>query len=297
MREFRNVRTPVFVPTEDGAAAVVRAARRRRLRQASVGVATTLVVLGGSIGYTMSNQASGNTDRLDVTNGGQHHRPASERVLVPTRAGHPIPAASAHSSSHPNPGLPAPPSSVGAVGGGTAQPPVVTRPRPSPASPPATHWRAPHRVSPITHSSGRIRATDVCRDDATDAGSGWCVRYTGPASAVRGNNVTLSGEVCRLTAFSAATIRFSTTREIDLEVNDTSNGADVKLWKAGEGVHYRSPGRSVTVSPGSCLVWRSAWDTRDERGFVVPPGDYNVGFSIASNLFLSGIGTSITVTD
>jgi hypothetical protein len=154
---------------------------------------------------------------------------------------------------------------------------------------------AASRRSPIHRGTGTIGSNDLCSDDATDAAAGWCVRYVGPDTVRRGHTTALSGEVCRRSGAAAATLRFTSGREIDMSVTD---GAGSVFWQAGEGVHYASPGATVTVGSGQCLVWSSSWDTRDRNGLHVPPGTYYLGFAVeTAGTSLSSVGVSITVTD
>lgn len=292
---------PVFVATDEGATTVLRAARRRRLQQVTAVAGVTVVLAGGSVGFALHRAGNG-TDRLSVAEG-----PAPVRSILPGPA-----SAAPSPPSLPGPtARPVPSASTATTGGGTASHSggqagsaagTVTRRssggEAAPSSPPpSTHWSRPDRVSPIWRTRASIPSTDLCQDDTADATAGWCVRFLGPSTARRGHAVTVSAEVCRLGEFNAATIRFTSTREINLSVGRyRTDGRYASDWRAGEGVRYDKPGGSVRVGGGECLVWHSTWDTRDREGFVVPPGTYDVPFHLDSDVGLYGSG-QITVTD
>jgi hypothetical protein len=257
----------------------------------------TVVLAGGTVGFAAHRSGSGGSDRLSVAEG-----PAPVESILPGPASAlPTPTARA--------GAPAPTAATGggAVTAGSASTGSAagTAPRQSGAGiagpsgpPPSTTRSRPDRVSPIWRTRGSIATTDLCQDDTGDATGGWCLRFLGPDTARRNHDVTVSAEVCRLAAFNAATLRFTSTREIDLTVGRyRNNGSYQRAWRAGEGVRYEKPGGSVRVASGECLIWHSTWDTRDLEGFVVPPGTYDVPFQIeAANTSLYGSG-QIQVTD
>lgn len=248
---------PVFLATQEGADEAVARGRRRRVTSglaalSAAGAVTAVVVLAPW-------QDLGVRDTLS---------PAKQPTPVVSDARErprPVPSAS-------------PTSSVAA----RPQPPLASRLQPTAAPPtarasrdaaPATRpGRAP-APSPITRGTARLPTGDLCGQDEA-AATGWCTRYTGPTTATRGEPVTLSMELCRLEAFPAASVSFATTREISLRVAD---------WEAGRGTSYRSPGRTVTIQPGSCLTWASTWDTRDRDGYLALPGEYTIGFGVETS--------------
>jgi hypothetical protein len=282
---------PTFVATEEGADAVVGAARRRRARQVVGLTSVSAFVAAGLAGTLLLYPRTDGTDRLQATQGPRDKQTVSTASPSISRTPAGVPDQS------PTAAPPAVGPSVGPSTSPLTVPPGTAGPHPT-APPPSTHWSSPRRVSPIHRTKGSISSTDVCNDDPSDATSGWCVRYLGPTAAHRGHPTTVSAELCRLNAFGSATLTFTSTREIALEVDGPgSNSTTHKDWQAGEGVRYRSRGTAVTVAGGRCLVWSSTWDTRDEQGFVVPPAGYQVYFTIqTTGPSFSGSG-SIDVTD
>ena len=272
---------PVFVPTAEGAEAVVRAARRRRRLQAAAATGAAAAVILGAAGSLAFGGPSPSADRLDTTNGGVAHSPSPLPSSAATTPPAPLAGSHVAVSVAPRP-----------VGSTTVVPPgadgSAVTPRPVKSVQPAER-------SPITHGSGSIAADDLCSDNSGFAAFGWCVRYVGPSTVKRGHVTTLSGELCRLASYPAASISFTSTREVDMYVEDSRGTAK---WQAGQGISYRRPGRTTTVAGGSCIVWSSPWNTRGPDGFLVPPGDYGVSIGIEStNTNLPSVGTSIQVVD
>ena len=269
---------PIFVPTEEGAAQVLRAARRRRRRQAAAAAGAVAAVVVGATAMTFGGP-SPTADRLDTINGGLAHTPASSPS---TPSPSTVPSSHIAASVAPLPRV----SSTTVVAphkGATVS-----------SARPAGSVRRTDR-SPITTSKGTIASGDLCSDNSGYAAFGWCVRYTGPQTVRRGFVTTLSGEVCRLASYPAATITFASTREVDLRVLDQQTNTK---WQAGQGINYRRPGRSVVVAGGSCIVWSSPWNTRGPDGLLVPPGDYSASVSVeSSDTSLPSVGTGIRVID
>lgn len=288
-------RPPVFIATDEGATAVLRAARRRRWRQASAVAGVTVVLAGGSVGVAVQRAGHGGSDRLTVADG-----PAPAQSILPGPASaYPTPTARAVSP------LPTAATGGGTVSGrgahqgsvaGTTSGAGGAAVEPS-SPPPSTHYSSAERVSPIWRTRGTIATTDLCSDGYGDIGSGWCIRFLGRFTAKRGHDVTVSASFCRMAEFDARTLKFKSTREIDMSIGRVDNSGNYKAaWHAGEGVHYSKPGGSVRMSGGECFIWHSTWDTRDAEGFVVPPGSYQVQFQLETDDYLYG-GGDIQVTD
>lgn len=286
---------PVFIATDEGATAVLRAARRRRWRQASAVAGVTVVLVGGSVGFAVHRAGHGGIDRLSVAEGPTpvHSIPPGPASALPTptaRAVSPVPSAATGGGT-----VTEGSGRQGSVAGTTSGPGGTVVEPSSP--PPSTHYSQAERVSPIWRTRGSIPTTDLCSDGYGDIGSGWCIRYAGRSTAKRGHDVTVSAKVCRMAEFDAQTLKFHSTREINMSVGRYDNDGKYRAaWQAGEGVHYTKPGGSVRMSGGDCFVWHSTWDTRDTEGFVVPPGSYTVQFNLETDVALYG-GGEIQVTD
>ena len=265
---------PQFLPTTEGADQVVRRGNRRRLRSA-VTTGTGLLAVAG------------------VVVAAPWQGTAARDSLVPARDPLPSPVVTTATPAGTTPPLTASQSPgaapVGAAAAPTAAPSEVPRARPTAAAP-ARRTAVQAAGSPITRGTSTIAAGDLCPDEGSQAAQGWCLRYTGPATARRGRPVTLSGELCRLASFPAATVTFSSSREVLLDVQGTG-------WEAGRGQGTAGTGRTVTVGGGSCLTWASTWDTRDAEGFLVLPGTYGVDLGVeAASPSVSTTG-SLQVTD
>jgi hypothetical protein len=264
---------PTFHATDSGATDAVRRGNRLRLRSATatlgtVGLLTAVVLLAPWRGPT-------GVDALT---------PARDPAPRPAPSG----AASGLPGSTPTPSPKTPEQAPLAPASPAA---ALGSPSPVPTSVPSATSAV--RTSPITRSTSTIRSDDLCQEDPTAAAAGWCLRYTGPATARRGHPVALSQALCRLGTHPAATVTFRTTREALLSVS--GGAAD---WAAGQGERYTSPGRTVTVPPGTCLVWTSSWDTRGRDGFLVTPGTYDVAAGVEStDLALPSTSTTLRVTD
>lgn len=264
-----------FLPTDDGATAVLRAGRRRRLAKLTGAGSSTLAV---ALGIVL------------VLSGGQGSQPDQ---LVPAEDS-PSPTVSASARPAPSP------SPVASAARGQARAsegpldPVLGTPAPGATSaPPAQHRTAAKRVSPITRVTRAMDQGDLCDGDPNVAAYGYCLRAFDPGVVHRGQTVALGGEVCVPATGRTTTMQPETTREADIRVS-SSFGV---LWQGGEGVRYTRPGPTITVEPGTCVGWTSPWDTRDRDGFVVPPGTYDLTLGIGANSGVSTWGGTITVED
>ncbi len=268
--------TEPFVPTKDAADTVLRRGRQRR--RAKVVGATGSSLLTLLVAVVLVNRAG-------VVDG-------QEQRLIPAST---APSDVATALAAPNPKVLAPSASPSPQTVASPGPLDQLTATPTPgatAPPPAQERRTSRRTSPIRRGTGTIGATDVCRDGATVASRGACVRALPIPAVRRGVPVSLGGEFCVLAASQPQTVQFPDTREIDLSVS----GPGAVLWEGGEGIRNTRPGREVTVQPGRCLRWTSVWDTRDREGFVVPPGDYLFVFRISTD-FGASIESTVTVVD
>lgn len=265
-----------------GADAVLAAARVRRLRRAlasggaALGLAVVPLVVVASAGGPRN-------DSLVAVSPSATSQPSE----APASAS---PSASA-SSSDPTPSTPSGAASP------TSSPPAVPEASEDPESPvisrPSTTPRPPRQsaAAPVTRSSSTIETGDLCNDGLTDATSSWCARYTGPATARRGQTVLLSFELCRYPTAGNATI----TYEGELEIDAYVGSHDTPDWRAGQRVTYSSAPHSEVLRAGSCIVWSSPWDTRGADGFLVVPGEYSFSGSTNTVQGLPGAGGSFRV--
>lgn len=244
-----------------GADAVLAAARTRRLRRALAagGAALALAALP-----------------LVVVVGTGDSRDDSLVAVAPTVTAQPTETSPSASPPAPEPSSDPTPSPPSGAASPTSSPPAVPEASDDPESPvisrPSTTPRPPRQsaAAPVTRSSSTIETGDLCNDGLTDATSSWCARYTGPATAKRGQTVVLSFELCRYPTAGDATI----TYEGELEVDAYVGSQDAPDWRAGQGIAYSAAPHSEVVRAGSCVVWSSPWDTRGADGFLVVPGEY-----------------------
>lgn len=258
---------PEFVATAAGADEAVQRGNRRRRRSAATAAAVLLAA--GGVVVAAPWQAPAARDSLVPA-----RDPLPSPSPSPTAGTTAAPVTGSRTSSHEPTRAPAGP--AGRTAPGAA--PTAAAPARRTASP------ATRASSPITRGTSTIAAGDLCAAEQSYAAQGWCLRYTGPATARRGRPVALSAELCRLASFPAATLTFASTREVLLDVQGTG-------WQAGQGERFTSPGRTVTVAGGSCLTWASTWDTRDADGFLVVPGSYAVDLGLEASSGMSTSGT------
>ena len=264
-----------------GADAVLAAARVRRLRRAlaSGGVALALASVPLAV-------VVGTGDTRDDSLVAVSPTATSQPSETPGSASPTAPSSSEPASS-PSAGAPSPASSQPAAPDASEEPesPVISRPSTTP--------RPPRRsaAAPVTRSTATIETGDLCNGGLTDATSSWCARYTGPATAKRGQTVVLSFELCRYPTAGDATI----TYEGELEVDAYVGSQDAPDWRAGQGIAYSSAPHSEVLRAGSCIVWSSPWDTRGADGFLVVPGEYSFSGAADAVQGLPGAGGSFRV--
>ncbi|MDP3712416.1 MAG: hypothetical protein Q8R60_08025 [Mycobacteriales bacterium] len=265
-----------------GADAVLAAARVRRLRRALASGGAALALTAVPLVVVASAGAPRNDSLVAVS-----PTVTSQPAEAPASAS---PSASA-SSSDPTP---SPPSSAASP---TSSPPAVPEASEDTESPvisrPATTPRPPRQsaAAPVTRSSSTIETVDLCDGGLTDATSSWCARYTGPATARRGQSVLLSFELCRYPTAGDATISYDSELEVDAYVGSY----DTPDWRAGQGIAYSATPHSEVLRAGSCIVWSSPWDTRGADGFLVVPGEYSFSGSANAVQGLPGASGSFRV--
>ena len=262
-----------FLPTEDGATAVLRAGRRRRTAKLTGASSSTLAVVLG-IALVLTGGTGARHDELVPAD--ESPRPSATVTATPTSS--PVVAATSRPVS---------------PGEGPADPVLGTGSPGATAAPPAQHRSTAKRISPITRVTRVMDQTDLCDGDPNVAAYGYCLRAFDPGAIHRGHPVAIGGELCVPATGRTTTIHSDTTREVDITISDSSG----VLWQGGEGLRYTSPGPTITVEPGNCVGWTSPWDTRDREGFVVPPGDYDLTIGLGANSGVSVWGGSVTVED
>ncbi len=264
-----------FLPTEDGATAVLRAGRRRRTAKLTGASSSTFAV---ALGITLVLSGGPGSQRDQLVPAQDSPRPVSTTSASTTPSKAPV-ASSPQGQARPSDG---------------PLDPVLGTPAPGATSaPPAQHRTAGKRISPIARVTRAMDQADLCDGDPNVAANGYCLRAFDPGVVHRGRTVVLGGELCVPATGRTATMRPETTREIDMKVSAASG----VLWQAGEGVRYTTPGPTITVEPGTCVGWTSQWDTRDREGFVVPPGTYDLSLALGVNNGGSSWGGTITVED
>jgi hypothetical protein len=264
-----------FLPTPEGAEAVIRAARRRRAaKAASASGSSALVVVVALLLTAGGTSPHGHPDQLSTTSG-------------------PTPAAS--SAAPMRASLAPSPTGQRAQAGGPAPSVFPSEVPPRQTPPPALHRTTQARRSPITRTTGSIVATDLCTDGQTDQSRTWCARAFDPGEIKRGTIVKLGGELCNYPTSEPLTLQFADTAQVQISVDPYQNQ---EKWHGGEGYTYTKPGPTATIAPGQCLQWRSPWDTRDHEGFVVPPGTYELNFYVNTKVEPGFIAfRTITVVD
>lgn len=262
-----------FLPTDDGASAVLRAGRRRRTAKLTGASSSALAVVLG-VALVLTGGTGSRQDELVPADDTPH--PTATVTVTPSST--PVVSATRRSAGpREDPADPV-------LGTGS---PGATAP------PPAQHRSSAKRVSPITRVRHAMDRTDLCDGDPNVAAYGYCLRTFDPGVIHRGHRVAIGGELCVPATGRTTTIHAETTREVDIRLSDSSG----VLWQAGEGLRYTSPGPTITVEPGSCVGWTSPWDTRDREGFVVPPGSYDLTLGLGTDSGVSTWGGTVTVED
>lgn len=266
-----------------GADAVLAAARVRRLRRAlaSGGAALALAAVPLVVAVGTGDTRDDSLVAVSPTSTAQPSEGAPSATLSgsPTSSSDPTPLPSSGEAS-PTASSPAAPAASE-----EAESSVISRPATPPRPP---RQSAP---APVTRSTATIETGDLCNGGLTDATSSWCARYTGPATAKRGQTVVLSFELCRYPTAGDVTITYQGELEVDAYVGSQ----DSPDWRAGQGIAYSSAPHSEVLQAGSCIVWSSPWDTRGADGFLVVPGEYTFSGSANAVQGLPGASGSFRV--
>jgi hypothetical protein len=91
------------------------------------------------------------------------------------------------------------------------------------------------------------------------------------------------------------TMAFASGREHDVQVRRAGT-ADDFVWTWSRRHSFPQGPHERALDPGYCLGWRTAWDTRDDSGRLVPPGAYAVDASVELNGRTGVWSVPVTVT-
>jgi len=280
---------PTFFPSPDGVRDVMRRARARRRRRALVtsgGFAVVAAVAGVLIGAAGTGSSA---DRLTVVpagpdNGGSQSAPSSTGPTAHARPTSPSGVGTQASG-------PVLPGGNGPAAGPSGSNNAFPVPKPSPSSTPYAPTKRHSADAPISRSMVGYNA--AC--DATYDVQGWCEVYSGPVQGQRKHPVTLSMELCRPSVVGDGTVHFTSTRQISMQLSDSTG---TTVWHAGQGITYQNKNFALTVRAGTCLQWKSTWDTISSTGFYAPPGSYTVSFGLdSSDVSTVTGGDTLTLTD
>jgi hypothetical protein len=131
----------------------------------------------------------------------------------------------------------------------------------------------------------RVPYADLCQGSAvTWAPEGYrmCMRVRMPTSVPQGTPVDIELDLCSSIA-SRGTLRlsFRNGREHDIQVR-RKDEPDSYLWTWS--AHHRFPQgpHQLDLEAGYCLRWVTPWDTRDDGGRLLAPGEYAVEGAVAA---------------
>ena len=254
------------------------------------GVATIIVVL-----LTGANVPTSLIQRTDVPGAGTSAAPQGS----PTRG--PVRSALADLVHRALPGVTSgSPSPAGSTAAATGDPAASAPTSSSPPSPGATS--EPTATAPATgvetSQPPQSRHTyTVVRDDVAMPSSGcapanqptapWCLQFPGPFTSPSGKTQTYAALMCRPSAAGPATMRFTSTLEMDFSIR-ANNRLD---WSSATGVSTKSGAHTVTVGAGRCARWQVDWDTYDDNGEILPVSS---GYAFQASVNWSGDSSTVT---
>lgn len=266
-------RRPGSPPRPEVLEAVVREGRRRGRRSAAVTggalAAVAAVVLGvGLLG-------SGSDDALVVV-------PAS-----PLPGASPVPSP----AGGPPPPGPAAPPQLSPVLRGSPSPdaaPALSLPRATrQAAPAAPVVATPRVVRPYREAPERRPYSDLCMGRSFQQQEHrMCLEGAVTSQTRSGTPVDLEVSLCSSLANRRSyELSFRTGREHEVQARPAGT-ADDHLWTWSRGYTFPEGAHSRTLEAGWCLRWLTTWDTRDDAGRLVPPGDYllDVGVEVDGRL-------------
>ena len=267
-------RRPGSKPRPDVLQAVV-ATGRRRLRRAALGGAGALTTVAAMVLGVGMLGGSG-TDGLVVV-------PASPEPEV-------SPVAT------PTPGEASPPPDRSASAPGPARPAPEPQPAGRPSSSAAPQGDAPgdeprtaagqgslpeHRERPTR----RERSGDLCQGSrATWAPEGYrvCMAVQMSTSVAQYSPVSIELELCSsLSSPGHLRLAFPTGREHEVQVRPQDELDDYR-WTWSRHYRFTQGAHELALAPGECLSWVTQWDTRNDAGQVLPPGEYYVEAVVAA---------------
>ena len=276
-------RRPGSAPRPEVLAAVVHEGRRRVRRSALWSAGTALAVIGV---FTLGFGSGGNEALVLIP-----ASPAPGVVRTPTIAPPPQPSPSRPPSAGVAVGAPA-----SAVPLGPPTGPAVADARPTATPVPTPARRLPaYRESPVASGSADLCRGAILRD--TPPGYRVCAESSSSSGAevTSGSTVTFNLDLCNSTTSPGDfALSFAGGREHDVVIRSIATTDDLWTWS----LHHEFPqGRHTQSVPrGSCLSWRTPWDTRDDTGKPVPAGEYDVVSSVEVNGRTQTVHYRLTVT-
>lgn len=197
---------------------------------------------------------------------------------------------------------------------GSAEPSPVGEPTSAPAEPVPSH--APTgRPTPTATAAPSPSASSVppaephlsvARDEVAYTpggcsgalqGPGWCVRLPASRSVQAGEPSDYLAYACRLPGSGGGTMTFYSRDELYFTVSDQESRE--RFRHGGTGT---APTHSVAVPAGRCARWTMTYDTTDQAGRPLEPGDYSGSMSVyavfsGATTGSSSQGFGITVTE
>jgi hypothetical protein len=256
-------RIPGGPPQQDVLEAAVRAGRRRRRREATWAGGAALALVAGVLGAALT---------------GTGGRPGSLEQIPADR---PPGVLTAASPTSPGPGT----SPVRQAPTGPAREPangaaVTKSAQPSPAvsgepiaRPVGTSGPRAYRESP-GYDAGYTQYCDAFAAAAgTPPGTQMCAQSDSPPSVRSGEAINVVLLLCNsLSSPRPVTVSFDQGREHEIAVRS----ADGDIWTWSRPYVFPQGPHSRVVQSGYCFRWANVWDTRDDAGRLVPPGNYTV---------------------
>lgn len=250
---------PVLLPPRPGALIEVRARaarlRRQRLVRAGLVAGSAVAVLAGA---TLRQSAPWHSLEPTTPTVSATLRPSVRPQVQPSRQ--PGASVTADPLSTPSPSL-SPPATTSAT-------PVVAS-IPGPPPPPAPVAGPALTVTMLESApTGGLACSSTT--DWSFVPGGWCGRISlvESASPLRWVGATL----CRMTGSGIGTILVDRSPRMRVRKGNAAvYDSVVRTW---ERLGDARIGRSWTVAEGSCATLMSPWDTADDSGRKVQPGDY-----------------------
>lgn len=276
---FGSGRLPGSAPRADVLDAVVRDGRRRLRRSGALSGSAVLVagILAGA-----SLVAGGKHDALEVVPASPGPVPSADGAAGPVPPGR-------GASSLPGAGLVSPSSAPRSRAPGA----IATR-GPGGAAPPRVVHVTPYRESPDVEYGAESCPVDRVLTEGSPPGTQLCLTAGKNGRTVRsGDTFLIEVDLCNaLSSANAARLTYATGREHDVSLE--RDGSVPWSWSR----HHTFPqgAHSRQLERGTCLAWKTPWDTRDDSGRLVQPGTYDVVMSVDVNGETESLGMSLDVT-